>query len=194
MSSPGRHQPDVTPMAETSEILRQLAAKRGEFLAFVERRVGDATLAEDILQDAYAKSATKLAELRTPEAATAWFYRVLRNAGAESFRRHASRQRAMTAAEVEAAITAREPAPDEQTVSCRCVGDLVTALKPEYAEALARVEVEGLAVKDFAAERGISANNAAVRVHRARKALARKVAGTCGHCASLGCGDCSCGH
>lgn len=183
----------MVEMDQTHEtLLQELAAKRGEFLAFIERRVGDRSLAEDILQDAYAKSATHLVELRTPAAARAWFYRVLRNASADSFRRHARRDRLMTAVEVEAGSTPREPILDERAVGCRCVGELVESLKPEYAEALTRVEVDGLAIKDFADERGISANNAAVRVHRARKALAREVAHSCGACASLGCADCSC--
>jgi RNA polymerase sigma factor (sigma-70 family) len=180
-------------MDQTHETLLQaLAAKRDEFLAFVERRVGDRSLAEDILQDAYAKSATHLAELRTPAAARAWFYRVLRNASADSFRRHARRDRMLSAVEVEAVVAPREPIADERAVSCRCVGEAVESLKPEYAEALTRVEIDGVALKDFAAEHGISANNAAVRVHRARKALAREVANSCGACASLGCADCSC--
>jgi RNA polymerase sigma-70 factor (ECF subfamily) len=207
----GRHLPYVTAMTENSshrlpapagplpaeisaELLHQLAAKRGEFLAFVERRVGNRALAEDILQEAYAKSASKLADLNDAQSASAWFFRVLRNASAESFRRHARRDRALTAAEVEAEMAAREPAPDEASVGCRCVGALVDTLRPDYAEALSRVEVEGVAVKEFAAEQGISPNNAAVRVHRARKALAREVANKCGHCASMGCGDCTCGH
>ncbi|MCA9690583.1 MAG: sigma-70 family RNA polymerase sigma factor [Myxococcales bacterium] len=177
---------------ETSVLLRELAAKRGEFLAFVERRVNDRALAEDILQDAFIKSAEKLGELRTPEAATAWFYRVLRNASIESHRRDDRRARALSAAEIEAANAAREPAFDELAAGCHCVGELVETLDPKYAEALARIEVDGVAVKDFAAERGITANNAAVRVHRARRALAREVAACCGACASLGCADCTC--
>jgi RNA polymerase sigma factor (sigma-70 family) len=185
--------PHPRRMDQTREtLLQELAAKRGEFLAFVQRRVGDPSLAEDILQDAYAKSTTHLAELRTPAAARAWFYRVLRNASADSFRRHARRDRTLTAAEVEAAIAPREPIADERTVGCRCVGEAVESLKPEYVEALTRVEIDGVAIKDFAAETGISANNAAVRVHRARKALAREVSDSCGACASLGCADCTC--
>ena len=44
--------------------------------------------------------------------------------------------------------------------------------------------------------RGITANNAAVRVFRARKALLGRVEKTCGHCAQGGgCGDdCTCAH
>jgi RNA polymerase sigma factor (sigma-70 family) len=180
---------------ETNTLLQELLAKRGEFLAFVERRTGgDRALAEDILQDAFAKSVERLGELRTPAAATAWFYRVLRNASVESHRRSDRRARALNLVEAQAAIAPREPELDAVDTGCRCVSELVDTLKPEYAQALARVEIDGVAVKDFAIEQGISANNAAVRVHRARKALARELAECCGACASTGCGDCTCEH
>jgi RNA polymerase sigma-70 factor (ECF subfamily) len=179
---------------QISTLLQELASKRGEFVAFVERRVGERAVAEDIVQDAFAKSADKLAELRTPTAATAWFYRVLRNASIESHRRRDRRERALDLVEAQAALEQREPDLDSVDVGCRCVGELVESLKPEYAEALTRIEIDGVAVKDFAVEQGISANNAAVRVHRARKALAHEVAESCGACASAGCGDCTCEH
>src|SRR5690606_28636001 len=174
---------------QTTDLLQELASKRGEFLAFVERRVGDRAAAEDILQDAFARSAERLADLRTPTAATAWFYRVLRHATIEDHRRRDRRERALDRVEAQAALAPREPSFDAVEVGCRCVGELVDSLKPEYAQALARVEVDGIAVKDFAAEQGITANNAAVRVHRARKALAREVAECCGACASAGCAE-----
>jgi len=179
---------------QTSTLLRELAAKRGEFLAFVERRVGDRALAEDILQEAFAKSAERLDQLRTPSAATAWFYRVLRNASIESHRRRDSRERALDMVEAQATIAPREPAFDAVDAGCACVGELLGSLKPEYAVALGRIEIDGIALKDFAAEQGISPNNAAVRVHRARKALAREVAECCGGCALAGCVDCTCEH
>lgn len=179
---------------QTSTLLQELVAKRDQFLMFVERRVGDRALAEDILQDAFAKSVERLEELRTPAAATAWFYRVLRNESVESHRRRDRRDRALNRVEAQAAIAPRELELDAINVGCRCVGELVETLKPEYAQALARVEIDGVAVKDFAVEQGISANNAAVRVHRARKALAREVVECCGACASTGCGDCTCTH
>ena len=98
----------------------------------------------------------------------------------------------MTAAEAEVGTAAGEATFDTLAASCRCVGELVEGLKPEYAEALTRIEVDGVAVKDYAAERGITPNNAAVRVHRARKALARELESCCGGCATLGCADCTC--
>ncbi len=75
---------------------------------------------------------------------------------------------------------------------CRCVARLADTLKPEYAEALRRIEVDGIAVKTFADERGISASSAAVRVFRAREALRRQVATSCGTCAEHGCVSCTC--
>ena len=75
---------------------------------------------------------------------------------------------------------------------CRCVARLADTFKPEYADALRRIEVDGVSVKDFAEEQGISTNNAAVRVFRAREALRRQVALSCGTCAEHGCLNCTC--
>ena len=48
-------------------------------------------------------------------------------------------------------------------------------------------------IKDYAAEAGISSNNASVRLYRAREALRKQVARACGTCADHGCLDCHCG-
>jgi RNA polymerase sigma-70 factor (ECF subfamily) len=77
--------------------------------------------------------------------------------------------------------------------TCRCASSLLDTLKPDYAEALRRVDLGGASVKDWAEATGITANNASVRLHRAREALRRQVIRTCGTCAEHGCLDCSCG-
>jgi DNA-directed RNA polymerase specialized sigma24 family protein len=69
---------------------------------------------------------------------------------------------------------------------------LSETLKPEYASALRRIDVEGISVRGYAVELGIAANNAAVRVHRAREALRKLVTMSCGTCAEHGCLDCTC--
>jgi DNA-directed RNA polymerase specialized sigma24 family protein len=70
---------------------------------------------------------------------------------------------------------------------------VAAGLKPEYAQALERIEVDGEALRAFATEVGISASNAAVRVFRAREALRRGLVATCGACARDRCVDCTCG-
>jgi DNA-directed RNA polymerase specialized sigma24 family protein len=57
---------------------------------------------------------------------------------------------------------------------CACVSRLAATLKPEYAEALEAIEVAGTPVKAFAEQKGLSSNNAGVRVFRAREALKKR--------------------
>jgi RNA polymerase sigma factor (sigma-70 family) len=174
-----------------AEVLATLVGQHREFLAFLQKRVGDRALAEDLLQEAFVRGMGKLAALEKDEAATAWFYRVLRNAVIDHHRRRAAGDRKLDAfaSELERAA---EPGPELRSEVCRCVGELASTLKPEYSEALRRVELDGLAVKDYAAEAGITSNNAAVRVFRAREALRKQVARSCGTCADHGCLDCTC--
>ena len=56
-----------------------------------------------------------------------------------------------------------------------------------------RIEIEGMPVKEFAEQRGLSSGNAGVRVFRAREALRRAVMSSCGACATSGCKNCTCG-
>lgn len=161
------------------------------FLGFLERRVGRRELAEDILQDAFARGLEKLHTLREGEAVVAWFYRALRNATVDHHRRAQVADRALGqfAAELEATEEPPETVRDEV---CRCVTRLAETLKPEYAAALRAVELEGASVGAFAVAQGISKSNAGVRVFRAREALRRQVAASCGTCAVHGCLACTC--
>lgn len=161
------------------------------FLGFLERRVGDRALAEDILQDAFIKVVNRPETAPADEGVVRWFYRTLRNATIDRFRRQGAANRALEgfAREME---SRSEPAAEVEAEICACVGRLAATLKPEYAEALRAIEVNGVAVKDFAEKHGLSANNAGVRVHRAREALKKRVAESCGTCAEHGCRNCSC--
>ncbi|MEO6420386.1 MAG: sigma-70 region 4 domain-containing protein, partial [Polyangiaceae bacterium] len=75
---------------------------------------------------------------------------------------------------------------------CRCVSGLVETLKPEYQAPLRAIDLDGRELRDFADETGISPNNAAVRLHRARQALGERVRAMCGACATHGCLNCTC--
>jgi RNA polymerase sigma factor (sigma-70 family) len=175
----------------TPEVIRVLVGNHREFLGFLERRVGSRALAEDILQDAFIRGMDKLETLRSDESAVAWFYRLLRNAIIDHHRRSGAAERKLAAfgREVEERL---EPDLETRGAICKCVSELAATLKDEYADALRTVEVNGLPVKDFAAQAGISTNNAGVRVFRAREALRKQVVRSCGTCADHGCLNCTC--
>jgi RNA polymerase sigma factor (sigma-70 family) len=179
------------PESVAPAVVSRLVDSHREFLAFLQKRVGDRAVAEDILQDAFARGLDKIGDLHDDESAVAWFYRLLRNSVIDHYRRRASSGRALEAFASELEATGN-PAPEVHTAICACVTRLADNLKPEYAEALRRIEVDGTAVKDYAAAAGLTAGNAAVRVHRAREALRREVARSCGTCAEHGCLDCHC--
>jgi RNA polymerase sigma-70 factor (ECF subfamily) len=178
------------PQAQTPAALATLVENQRAFLRFLERRVGDRAAAEDLLQDAFARAVGSIEDLRDQESAVAWFYRVLRNAVTDHYRRAGSSKRALEAFARE--LDAVVPASEVHDEVCACIGRLASMLKPEYAEVLQEVEVGGRPLTQYAASRGISANNAAVRVHRARQALRKQLVAACGVCAEHGCVDCRC--
>ncbi len=172
----------------TPDLAAVLVASHREFLAFVERRVHDRTLAEEIVQDALVRSLEHSGEIR--ESVVGWFYRVLRNAIIDRARRAAVQRVRLEALAHELEATQRD---DElHDVVCRCLVALTDTLKPEYADALRRIDLEDMPVKDYASHAGITASNAGVRVFRAREALRKQVAVACGTCATHGCIDCTC--
>jgi RNA polymerase sigma factor (sigma-70 family) len=163
------------------------------FLSYLERRTGDRALAEDILQDAFIKVVERPEQAPTDEGIVPWFYRTLRNAAIDRFRRRGTADRAIEAFARELA-THETPAPELHEEICACVSRLADTLKPEYADALRAIDVEGQPVKAFAERHHLSASNAGVRVFRAREALKKRVTESCGTCAEHGCMNCTCPH
>lgn len=182
-------QADLQPNANVE---RALLERQQDFLGFLMRRLGRRELAEDLLQETLAHALPRLDSLRDDEAVVPWFYRALRNATVDHLRRTQVADRALErfANELEAS---EDPATDVREGLCQCVVGLSQDLKPQYAAALQRIEVDGVPVKQFAQEEGITASNAGVRVFRAREALKKRVASYCGGCAEHGCNPCTCG-
>lgn len=171
----------------------RLAEHHDEFLRFLARRL-PRDVAEDLLHEVFVRGITKADDLRDDEAIVAWFYRALRNATVDHHRRRGASERALAAFLAELDTQLEVPDGTMRAEVCQCVTRVTRDLRPDYAHALQRIEVDGIAVKDFATEEGITAGNAAVRVHRAREALRVRLAQTCGPCAKGGCMQCTCAH
>jgi len=178
------------PQSLSPEAIDRLIGAHRSFLSFLERRVESRTAAEDILQSAFARGLEHGTEV-PEEKVIAWFYRILRNAVVDHYRHRSVSTRALETWGREF-TGSQEPDAALREEICQCVSGLFADLKPEYRDALRVVDLEDRPLLDLANQSGITAENAAVRIHRARKALRRKVEQACGTCAEHGCFDCDC--
>jgi RNA polymerase sigma factor (sigma-70 family) len=175
----------------TEPTINSLLALRKQFLAFIERRVNDRALAEDILQSAYLRILADGSPLRNDDSAVAWFYRILRNAIIDSYRRRTTENTSLErwARELETETTI-SPALEE--TACECIASALESITPAYADLLREIDLGNQTLTTYAASKAITPANAAVRAHRARAALRTQLIRCCGACADHGCLDCTC--
>jgi RNA polymerase sigma-70 factor (ECF subfamily) len=175
----------------TPEAIARLVEGRQQFLSFLQKRIQSKAAAEDILQAAFVRSLEKGGSVRDEESVVAWFYRILRNAVIDHYRQQGSAHRVS-----EQLVTHLENHQEPDDVFkgeiCQCVVALLDNVKSEYREAIQAIDLNDGSLADLAAKAGITSNNAAVRVHRAREALRKQVTTACGICATHGCIDCTC--
>jgi len=178
---------------EAAPALAVLVENRARFLAFLEKRVGGRDAAEEILQQAYVRGMDRGGGLRAGESAIAWFYQLLRNVLADHWRHGDVERRALAAYAGESATAAADDGALLEAI-CGCVTGLVETLRPELAAIVRDVDLAGEPLRAYADRAGITANNAAVRLHRARQALGRQIRRTCaaGSIAALRDCDCDC--
>jgi RNA polymerase sigma-70 factor (ECF subfamily) len=177
------------------QLAAELNAHRNAFKAFLTARVGSEAEAEDILQNGLLKALQRAGELQDDAKLTAWFYQLLRNAVVDHYRaRGSARRRHDVLGETIAALgedIAAAPQGWEPQL-CGCLGGVVDTLAPKHAELLRRVDLNGESVQDAARALKMTANNASVTLHRARKELRAKLETFCGDCADGACLDCDC--
>ena len=178
--------------SDTDDVISILLANHRRFLSFLEARVGSRHDAEEILQSAFARSLQKADEIRDSENAVAWFYRLLRNAVVDHYRRNAAGQRSLETFAQQLSDAHETADPALERVICECVKELLPTLKPEYADLITRIDLQGTDVNSVSDSLGITPGNARVRLHRARTALRHEVERTCRTCAEHGCLDCTC--
>ncbi len=171
--------------------LADLLKYRTRLLAFVRGRVGDVDLAEDILQEALLRALRNAPAIKDEERLLAWFYRVLRNAIIDSYRRKGTDER-RTIQNARLLEADGEYNADAEPELCECFRELLPALKPEYREMIEALELGGEAPEAAAARLGIEPGNLKVRRHRARRQLRERLEETCRLCARHGCLDCTC--
>jgi RNA polymerase sigma factor (sigma-70 family) len=154
------------------------------------RTRGQRSPGQDFLQAAFVRGIEKSGSIRDAESAVAWFYRLLRNAVVDHYRRSGTARRVFSP---ESGDDTGANEAETRGEICACIRSLLPALKAEYAEMVQRVDLDEEPLAAAAAALDITTNNATVRLHRARAALRKQLQRSCGTCATHGCLDCGCG-
>lgn len=135
--------------------------------------VGEAAVAEDLAQETFARAVVALPGFDGRAAFSTWLFGIALNV-ARNFVRDRDIQR--RAEERLAAVEALRGRDDDARAHQRrawteALYAALAELPDNLREAFVLREVEGLSMAEAAAQAGVSANNMAVRVHRARERL-----------------------
>lgn len=153
---PNSHDEDLERQPTDPAVVKLLIDNQKKFLGFLEKRLQNRQLAEEILQDAFIKTIEKGSDLREGEGAVAWFYRLLRNAIIDNYRRQGSKEKALNFKTAEEKLLAEELDPEFENAICGCMKTLLPTLKNEYSEILNKVDLEEQSLTKVAEELGIS--------------------------------------
>ena len=163
----------------TDLVFNQLVADHQDRLyRFVLRRIGDATEAEDIAQQAFAEAARTYASFRGDSQLSTWLYGIAMNL----VRNHLSRspQRLYGFDDDEALETVAADTPDpqqqlEQRQLVRLLERELADLMPEMREVLLLVAMDDMSYEDAAALLSVPIGTVRSRVSRARSHLRRRM-------------------
>jgi RNA polymerase sigma-70 factor (ECF subfamily) len=135
--------------------------------AFISRKVTDASIADDILQDVFIKIHSNVDKLKDEQKIRGWIYQITRNSIIDHYRKRKVDQQSLDDSYGYEMTT--EADPDQEIASG--LEEMVKELPPIYAEALHLTEFKGLKQKELADKIGLSISAAKNRVQRARQMI-----------------------
>lgn len=164
-----------------------------DFKHYLERRLGDKTTAEDVLQNFYVRVIQSKTKLRDERSAIGWLYTVLRSVLIDHYRRDSVRKRGDARyAQEQIVLENSSVNPEEMDNICNCVHGLLLELQPGQAELLNRIDFLEEPRKKVGADMDISQQHLRVRLHRARLAIGTALKKHCGACCEIEYRDCFC--
>jgi RNA polymerase sigma-70 factor (ECF subfamily) len=147
-------------------------AHHRQVLAYARRRLGDWPAAEDLAAETFAVAWRRLRDV--PAEPLPWLYRVAHGLLRNEYRRAAHRRAAERRAVEDHDDRARDPG--VQVVEADLVVRALSGLAEPDRELLMLVGWEGLSVAEAARALAVPAAVVSVRLHRARRRLARRLA------------------
>ena len=157
-----------TSRSKQNDITKKIWIDFGKQLkSFIIKRVSDASLADDILQEVFIKIHSNVETLKDDQKIKAWIYQITRNSIVDYYRR-----KRIDTKELDESL-GYEVFMEEESEKEIALGleDMVKELPPKYSEALHLTEFEGLKQKELATKIGLTVSAAKNRVQRARQMI-----------------------
>jgi RNA polymerase sigma-70 factor (ECF subfamily) len=148
---------------------------------YLERMVGNATVAEDLLQETLLRIARGLAKFRGQSSVRTWAFSIATRVVADHFRRPEVKSRLVDIDDNEA-LTSEIPDVGDRLVVDEmnsCVREVIDSLPQDYRAALVLHDLEGFTVASTADACGCSLATAKIRIHRARARLKKALQNEC---------------
>lgn len=141
-------------------------------LGFIQSKVNDRALAEDILQDVFIKIHQNLGKLRDADKLESWIYSITRFTVMDHFRSNTSQK---TGTDEIHDLSEEE----EHKALDKCLLPFVEELPKESREIVLNVDVNGMSQREYAEENGLSYSGAKSRIQRARQKLKKLFTDCC---------------
>lgn len=144
------------------------AALHSSLRNYLRRRVGDAVLAEDLMQDVFVKAMAAISANRAPRNLTGWLYAAARTRAADYYRSTPS-----STAGLDDDLPDLGAANDQllQQELATCIKPLALQLPPIYRDTVLAADFDGRTLRSIAAEQGLSVSAVKSRASRARSML-----------------------
>ena len=138
-----------------------------QLLAFIQKRVSDPVLAEDILQEVFIKIHNKIDSLQEGKKVKAWLFQITRNTIIDYYRRSKKNE------DIDIQIVDLEEEDNIQAMADiqSCIVPMIKSLPEDYRDALLLSELNGLSQKELSEKLQISYSAAKSRVQRGRTLL-----------------------
>lgn len=165
------------------EFERIVAEHEARIVRYLANLLGDVATAQDLAQETFVRVHRSLEQLRSPDACTAWIYRIASNVALDHLRSRTTRQEGQTlpleeellaGSEGEQAASSEDPSAEgrlEQEETAACLRGYIHDLPELLRACLILRDLEGLGEDAVAEILDCSVGAVKVRTHRARRKL-----------------------
>lgn len=146
-----------------------------QLLSFIQKRVSDSSMADDILQEVFIKIHTRIDSLQEKNKIKAWLFQITRNTIIDYYRK------ANPFNEASNELTDLEDENDPVALGDiqSCIVPMIKSLPEDYRDALFMTELNGLSQRVLAEKLHISYSAAKSRVQRGRFLLKEALSNCC---------------